>query len=344
MSSKLDYAQDVSGKRFALVGAPIGWPRFHPGGPTETLRSRGASVAEKLSADVDYIAVFGGRQKGRAAGKRKAEQLAAEGKVELLDQQGLLHMLRPDLSKKSFVFVGGFDCEVDGVPESHPRAMAEAAGATVLSKVHPDMSYAVVGRRRKKGKTAELRHLEMLAREGHLFRQLTEEAFLELVSSQGAPRESRGLADLVVRFQALTDSGRLKRALKMLKAESFQLFLDVTDEHLVGIVRSQTGASKFYSTRVHASGEYWCCGHDLADCMGMQGRMCKHLIVLALGAVQTGEISAATVEGWLASAASRGPKKEEQAASDTILRYRSAEAGELDWRPAETTPEDFYAF
>lgn len=340
----MTFAEDVSGKRFALVGAAVGWPGFHPGGPAHTLQSRGATVAEKITADLDYVAIFDGRQKGRAAGKRKAEQLAAEGKVELLDRQALLHMLRPDLTKKRFVFIGGFDCEVEGVPESAPAAMAEAAGATVLPKVHPDLHYAVVGRRRKKGKTAELRHLEALKREGHLFRQLTEEAFLEMVSTQGAPRESRGLGDLVIRMRSLTDAGRMKRALKMLKAQSFHLYLDATDEHLVGIVKSQTGASKFYSTRIHASGDYWCCGHDLADCMGMQGRICKHLLVLALGAVQTGEIDAATIEGWLATATHKSPKREEQAASDTILRYRSAEAGELDWRPAETTPEDFYAF
>jgi len=30
--------------------------------------------------------------------------------------------------------------------------------------------------------------------------------------------------------------------------------------------------------------------------------------------------------------------------SDTILRYKSATAGELDWRPMETVPEDYYAF
>jgi hypothetical protein len=29
--------------------------------------------------------------------------------------------------------------------------------------------------------------------------------------------------------------------------------------------------------------------------------------------------------------------------SDTLLRYKGAEAGEIDWRPTETIPEDFYA-
>jgi hypothetical protein len=29
--------------------------------------------------------------------------------------------------------------------------------------------------------------------------------------------------------------------------------------------------------------------------------------------------------------------------SATIVRYKGAEAGEMDWRPTETIPEDFYA-
>jgi hypothetical protein len=27
----------------------------------------------------------------------------------------------------------------------------------------------------------------------------------------------------------------------------------------------------------------------------------------------------------------------------TLLRYKGAEAGEIDWRPTETVPEDYYA-
>jgi len=152
------------------------------------------------------------------------------------------------------------------------------------------------------------------------------------------------VGELLLRLRAITDAGRLQRALKMLKADRYQLFMDVTDEHLVGIVKSQTGASSFYSTRLHASGDYGCCRHDLETCMGLQGRICKHLLVLALGAVQAGEIDVATLDSWLAKAARKRPSDERQEASDTILRYRSAEAGELDWRPTETTPEDFYAY
>jgi hypothetical protein len=30
--------------------------------------------------------------------------------------------------------------------------------------------------------------------------------------------------------------------------------------------------------------------------------------------------------------------------SATFIRYKGAEAGEVDWRPTETIPEDYYAF
>jgi len=30
--------------------------------------------------------------------------------------------------------------------------------------------------------------------------------------------------------------------------------------------------------------------------------------------------------------------------SQTFLKYKGAEAGEIDWRPTETVPEDYYAF
>jgi hypothetical protein len=29
--------------------------------------------------------------------------------------------------------------------------------------------------------------------------------------------------------------------------------------------------------------------------------------------------------------------------SATFIKYKGAQAGELDWRPTETIPEDFYA-
>lgn len=171
----MKYAQDVSGKRFALVGAAVGWPGFHPGGPAHTLRLRGATVAETITADLDYVTVFSGRQKGRAAGKRKAEKLAAEGKVEVLDRQGLLHMLRPELKGARFCFVGGFECEVPGLAASSPEAIAESVDGIVVpvEEFSAEVDYVVVGPRRKKGKTAGLRALDALKKKGAPLQRIT---------------------------------------------------------------------------------------------------------------------------------------------------------------------------
>ena len=38
------------------------------------------------------------------------------------------------------------------------------------------------------------------------------------------------------------------------------------------------------------------------------------------------------------------PNLDKDVMSEAILRYKGAEAGEIDWRPTETVPEDYYAF
>jgi hypothetical protein len=34
---------------------------------------------------------------------------------------------------------------------------------------------------------------------------------------------------------------------------------------------------------------------------------------------------------------------DEEVMSEPLLRYKSAVAGEIDWRPTETIPEDYYS-
>ncbi|MCI0704901.1 MAG: hypothetical protein L0241_27900 [Planctomycetia bacterium] len=38
-----------------------------------------------------------------------------------------------------------------------------------------------------------------------------------------------------------------------------------------------------------------------------------------------------------------GYKPDKEVVTATFLKYKSVEAGEIDWRPTETVPEDFYA-
>ena len=51
----------------------------------------------------------------------------------------------------------------------------------------------------------------------------------------------------------------------------------------------------------------------------------------------------ATVDNWVNASRRQKPAIDKDAMSETFLRYKGAEAGEVDWRPTETIPEDYYA-
>jgi hypothetical protein len=80
----------------------------------------------------------------------------------------------------------------------------------------------------------------------------------------------------------------------------------------------------------------------LDDCWGLQGSICKHLLVLLLGLVQANEIDASETFQWLRAASGKRPRAGGQTAAEAFLEFKGVEAGEVDWRPTETVPEDFY--
>ena len=47
---------------------------------------------------------------------------------------------------------------------------------------------------------------------------------------------------------------------------------------------------------------------------------------------------------WLDNSHDFKPELDHELMSEVLLRYKGAEAGELDWRPSETVPEDYYLF
>jgi uncharacterized protein YjbI with pentapeptide repeats len=136
---------------------------------------------------------------------------------------------------------------------------------------------------------------------------------------------------------------RLKKAGSMLKAERFQLFAEVQDDSLVGIVKSQSSADLVYSCRLASTGAFSCCTQNLRPCGGLRGALCKHLLVLIVGLAKAGRLDSATVNHWVDLSRGVRPAIDEEIMSATFLRYKGAEAGEVDWRPTETIPEDFYA-
>jgi hypothetical protein len=141
-----------------------------------------------------------------------------------------------------------------------------------------------------------------------------------------------------------TDPAKLQRALDMLKEERFQLYSKVDANQLVGVVRSQKKADLIYSCHLNARGRYGCCTPDLVPCWGMRGELCKHLLVLIVGLTKSGAVDAATLAEWVTKIGRKGPHLHEELLSDTLLMYRGAEAGEIDWRPTETIPEDYFAY
>jgi hypothetical protein len=140
------------------------------------------------------------------------------------------------------------------------------------------------------------------------------------------------------------DAGKLQRALDMLKEERFQLFAESNDQHLVGIVRSQKKPDLVYSCHLTSRGRYGCCTPDLAECWGMRGQLCKHLLVLIVGLTKSGQIDPGRMAEWIAATARKRPSLHEELLSDTLLKYKGAEAGEIDWRPTETIPEDYFTY
>jgi len=151
------------------------------------------------------------------------------------------------------------------------------------------------------------------------------------------------LAELVRTLTETVEAGRMARATKMLRDERFQLYAAVADDGITGVVRSQRDEELVYACRLAEGGVYWCCTQNLVHCGGSRGAPCKHVLVLALGLAQSGRLAPERVQAWAAATHGVKPALDREAATATFVRYKGAEAGQLDWRPTETIPEDFYA-
>ena len=151
------------------------------------------------------------------------------------------------------------------------------------------------------------------------------------------------LAGFIRTLTASTDASRMQKVTNLLRAERFQLFSEVTGEHVTGVVKSQTDASLVYACRLDHAGEFFCCTQNLKHCGGLRGALCKHLLVLLVGLTQSGELDPTLAHRWAKASRATKPALDSDAATATLVRYKGAEAGELDWRPTETIPEDYYA-
>ena len=166
-----------------------------------------------------------------------------------------------------------------------------------------------------------------------------------IVTATGVARVKKPV-DLPTFMQQLDDAtgdGRMAKVMSMLKADRFQLFSEVTDDHVTGVVKSQTDASLFYACKIDSRGLYMCYTQNLNVCGGLRGKPCKHLLVLMVGLAQAGEADATTLSGWARATREKKAALDKDSMSATFIKYKGAQAGEVDWRPTETIPEDYYA-
>ena len=146
------------------------------------------------------------------------------------------------------------------------------------------------------------------------------------------------------RLNEITDSSRLKKATKMLKADSFQLFSEIATGSVAGVVKSQTDSDLVYSCSLNHDGQFACCTQNLNPCGGLRGSICKHILVLVIGLTKSGELDATAVDEWVNHSKLKQPELDKDKMSEILLKYKGAQAGEIDWRPTETVPEDYFAF
>jgi hypothetical protein len=170
-------------------------------------------------------------------------------------------------------------------------------------------------------------------------------------SSSAKPARKAGatpngtLGTLFTELDDAIGDGRMDKVRKMLRADRFQLFSEVSDDKVTAVIKSQTDHSLFYACSLDKGGRYMCCTQNLHRCGGLtRDKPCKHLLVMLVGLAQGQQLDPGVALQWARSARGKGPALDKDAMSATFIRYKGAEAGEVDWRPTETIPEDYYAF
>ena len=344
----LEYAEDLSGKRFRFIGRFAGWPAlFGRDGPVAHVEARGAQVVGELDAALDYLVVGDGREKGRAEAIRAAEKLRDEGRSpETLDERAFLHLVRHDIAGRAFACVGGFTrggLHLDG----GPAGLLTSHGAKVHERVEAGVEFVVVGERRAKGKTAALREVEALQASGSPIVLMPEEHLLEIMSCLPGQRSNgQGSGDFrtfALGLRRLFNERKVDRALEMLRKQALELYTEVQTDSVGGIVKSQTSRNTHYACWLNDEGQFACSEDGEHECMGLQGSMCKHILTLVIGLARTGDLEPELAEALVRAAARKRPVKMGRRGAELLLRFKGAQAGEIDWRPTETVPEDYYA-
>lgn len=338
---RLNYQNDIKGRRFAFFGKFEHWPTvLGDKGPKDHVQRRGARVVKTLPS-ADYVVFGEGRGTGKKAALAQAEKLKARGKgPEQLDERQFLQIARPRIEGCTFMFAGGSS---SGLDVEGPAAMIAAAGGVVVPPESDTADFMVIGPGRAKGKAELIRRLTAPPAKDSV-QVLSENKLLQLFAClQPAQDSGYDVRALAMSLRDLTDPGKVERGIQMLRKQSFQLHSEVTAQSLRGLVKSQSQRDTVYGCWIHEDGRFGCFDQNLEPCMGQVGDICKHLVVLLLGLSAARQIEPRTAFTWARSASTKNPDADRGPSAEMILWHRGGQAGEMDWRPTETVPEDYYA-
>ncbi len=225
------------------------------------------------------------------------------------------------------------DLMIRGIAEAYAQEMPSEQDLATATKKHRDAG-------REQGAAERVRR-EQAKAEAEKQKQKAKKQIAKKIEK--AVGKVSDVASFLKALEVRIEKPKIDKATKMLKASGFKLFNDVTDEHVSGVVKSQTDADLVYACRVAHDGQYSCCTQNLNVCGGLRGSICKHLLVLIIGLVQAGELDPTTIDLWVAKTHSVKPELDKENMGAIFIKYKGAEAGEVDWRPTETVPEDYYA-
>lgn len=155
-------------------------------------------------------------------------------------------------------------------------------------------------------------------------------------------KDCANLEDLLTSMQMDFDSNRLKKATTMLKANPLQLFVELQENSVQGILKSETDESLTYLCYINNTGTYGCFTQNMNVCGGQTESICKHLFVILIGLASVGELSWSDVAVWTQTASRNGPYYcDENAMAALFKRFKQAEFGQVAWEPIETNPVNY---
>lgn len=231
------------------------------------------------------------------------------------------------------------DAVLAGIAEAFGQPLPDPAKLAAATKSHRDEKAKAKADRAAKAaeykKEADENRKKVAAMRAAAQKQLTRKI-------EKAVGKVSDIATFLKALELRVDEQKIEKATKMLKASGFQLFNDVADTHLNGVVKSQTDPDLVYACRIESDGKYACCTQNLNICGGLRGSICKHLLVLIIGLVQAGELDPTTIDAWIAKSHNVKAELNKETMGEIFIRYKGAEAGEVDWRPTQTVPEDYY--